>query len=117
MELFVIGNGFDRGHGLPTRYLDFRTFLEDEHGQFLFSFEESFSIYPADTSDPYYHGETYTRNKNILWNELETNLANIDLERIIDDAVRTNLGLEYEYDIIDTLQFHHMREYQYIKEL
>ena len=27
-DLFIIGNGFDIGHNLPTRYWDFRNYLE-----------------------------------------------------------------------------------------
>lgn len=32
MKLFVIGNGFDRDHGLPTRYSDFKKFLSNKYG-------------------------------------------------------------------------------------
>ncbi len=31
-KLFIIGNGFDRAHGLPTSYEDFREFLCEEYG-------------------------------------------------------------------------------------
>lgn len=118
MKLYIIGNGFDRGHGLPTTYSHFRTFLDDEHWQFLMSFEESYSIYQADSSDPYYQADAHNKSRdNLLWNELETNLANIDLERIIDDAVQMDLGLEHENDILDTLEHHHTSEYRYIEEL
>lgn len=118
MKLFIIGNGFVRGHDLPTTYWDFRTFLEDDHWQFLMSFEESYSIYPVDTSDPYYRVNKHKKSRrDLLWYELETNLANIDLDRIIDDAVNMDLGLENEYDVIDTLDHHHTSQYQYIEQL
>ena len=29
MNILVIGNGFDLAHGLPTRYDDFLTFVEE----------------------------------------------------------------------------------------
>ena len=46
MKLFVIGNGFDRGHGLPTGYWDFRTYLENLYPEFLYAFEQHYYIYP-----------------------------------------------------------------------
>ena len=45
MKLFIIGNGFDIGHGLPTRYWDFRNYLEKNYPVFLKSFEEHYYIY------------------------------------------------------------------------
>lgn len=30
-KLFIIGNGFDISHGLPTRYCDFQTYLKKEY--------------------------------------------------------------------------------------
>ena len=33
--LFVIGNGFDRAHGLKTSYWDFRKYLEKYAEDFL----------------------------------------------------------------------------------
>lgn len=47
MKLFIIGNGFDIGHGLPIKYWDFRTFLDLVHPEFLKSFEEHYDIYPG----------------------------------------------------------------------
>ncbi|REE84549.1 abortive infection AbiH-like protein [Paenibacillus taihuensis] len=118
MKLFIIGNGFDRGHDLRTTYWDFRTFLEDEHWQFLMSFEENYSLYPADTSAPYYREDVHKQSRgNLLWYELETNLANIDLDHIVDNADHMDLGLENEYDIIDTLDHYNASQYQYIEQL
>ena len=33
MKLFIIGNGFDKGHGLNTSYWDFRTYLKNMYIQ------------------------------------------------------------------------------------
>ena len=30
-RLFIIGNGFDLNHGLPTRYTDFMNFMKSNH--------------------------------------------------------------------------------------
>ena len=38
MKLFIIGNGFDKGHGLNTSYWDFRTYLKYVSG-ILYAFE------------------------------------------------------------------------------
>ena len=85
MKLYIIGNGFDLAHRLPTQYWDFRTYLENLYPDFLNSFEQHYYIYPKD-ADEY--------KKNLLWNSFESNLANIDEDIIIDDAVRMDLGLE-----------------------
>lgn len=85
MNLFIIGNGFDRGHGLPTNYWDFRSFLENVHPDFLNSFEEHYGIYS---------GMNDTDKGLLLWNEFETNLVNIDEGTIIDNAVRIDMDLE-----------------------
>ena len=78
MRLFIIGNGFDRAHDLNTQYWDFRTYLEDFYPDFLDSFEKHYNIYPNDS-------EKYKRN--LLWNCFETNLANINEDVIIEDAL------------------------------
>ena len=69
MKLYIIGNGFDREHGLSTQYWDFRSFLEDIDPSFLYLFESHYNIYPNSSE---------AHKKNLLWNEFETNLANID---------------------------------------
>jgi len=40
MKLYIIGNGFDREHGLATTYWDFRGYLESCYPDFLSEFEE-----------------------------------------------------------------------------
>ena len=44
MKLYIIGNGFDRAHHLPTRYWDFRTYLAQHYPDFLSLFEENYDI-------------------------------------------------------------------------
>ena len=77
MKLFIIGNGFDIGHNLPTRYWDFRNYLEIHYPDFLYDFEQHYHIYPSMPEE---------RKAELLWNELETNLANIDEDVIIDNG-------------------------------
>lgn len=88
VNLFIIGNGFDRGHELNTTYWSFRIFVEDKDYEFLNSFEEKYSIYPSRVEDK------DRTSRELLWNQLETNLANIDEDDIISNATSMDLGLE-----------------------
>lgn len=109
MKLFIIGNGFDKGHGLKTGYWDFRTYLENLYPDFLYSFEEHYYIYPRMVEGA---------KKKLLWNELETNLANIDEDVIIEQAVSIDMGLEGgDVGIEDTLYEYFTDEYKYIQLL
>lgn len=85
MKLFIIGNGFDIGHGLATQYWNFRTYLEKMYPEFLYAFEEHYYIYPK-MSD--------ARKAELLWNELETNLANINEDVIIENGVNMDMNLD-----------------------
>ncbi|AIQ35986.1 hypothetical protein R50345_15985 [Paenibacillus sp. FSL R5-0345] len=109
MKLFVIGNGFDRGHGLATNYWDFRKYLKNIDPDFLRSFEEHYYIYPRSDEKA---------KREMLWNELETNLANIDEEVIVEQAVNIDMGLESgDVGIEDTLHQYFSDEYEYINQL
>lgn len=106
MQLFIIGNGFDRAHNLPTTYWDFRKYLEDMHPEFLYSFEQEYYIYPNSDDEA---------KKIILWNELETNLANISEDVIVEQAVSIEMGLDGgDVGIEDTLYYHFKDKYGYI---
>lgn len=47
MKVFIIGNGFDKGHDLKTNYWDFRIYLKNMYPEFLNAFEGHYYIYPA----------------------------------------------------------------------
>ena len=109
MKLYIIGNGFDIAHKLPTQYWDFRTYLERRDCDFLHAFEQQYSIYP---------NMSEIEKKNLLWNEFETNLANIDEDVIIENALSIEMGLETgDVGIEDTLYEYFTEEYDYIKNL
>lgn len=109
IKLFIIGNGFDRAHRLPTSYWDFRAYLETHYWEFLHAFEEHYDIYPESDEDA---------KKQILWNELESNLANIDEDDIIAQGVDIDMDLESgDVGIEDTLYSYFSEEYGYINEL
>lgn len=55
---------------------------------------------------------------NLLWNELESNLANIDEDVIIEDGVSIEMNLESgDVGIEDTLYAYFSEEYSYINLL
>lgn len=109
MKLFIIGNGFDKGHGLQTGYWDFRIYLENLYPEFLYGFEQHYYIYPK--SDD-------AAKKKLLWNEFESNLANIDEDIIIENAVSIDMNLESgDVGIEDTLYDYFTEEYKYIEQL
>jgi hypothetical protein len=68
--LYIFGNGFDLHHGLSTSYYDFAKYLQEHHRSINFLLESHFS-YPSSDKD--------------LWRRFEENLANIDIDSILDD--------------------------------
>ncbi|MDZ4417014.1 bacteriophage abortive infection AbiH family protein [Bacillus cereus] len=106
MDLFIIGNGFDLGHGLQTRYWNFLCYLEEHRGNFLWDFEEKYSLWGEGL-------QTY------LWNDLEYNLANIDDIVLTEQMLQsTDLGLESgNVGIEDNLNHYFKVEFKYIEEL
>lgn len=106
MNLFIIGNGFDLGHDLSTKYWDFRCFLEEYRGEFLKDFEDKYSLW----------GEEL---KTFLWNNFEYNLANLNEEIIVEEMYQsTDLGLESgNVGIEDTLDYYFEKDFKYIEKL
>jgi len=69
-KLYIIGNGFDLHHGINTSYKSFADYLKEKNSD-LYSTLESYFMYPAGDND--------------LWCHFEENLANLDLDGIIED--------------------------------
>lgn len=63
--LYVVGNGFDKQHGIPSDYLDFKAFVEF-HDDDVFGWVEEFVLAGED------------------WAHLETALAELDTRSIIE---------------------------------
>ena len=106
MKVFIIGNGFDKGHDLKTNYWDFRIYLKNMYPEFLNAFEGHYYIYPANNEKA---------QRELLWNELEKNLANIDEDVIIDNALQMDMALESgDVGIEDTLYEYFTDQYKYI---
>lgn len=106
MNLFIIGNGFDLGHCLPTKYWDFRMFLEEHQPIFLDDFESKYGFWGKEL-------ETQ------LWNNIEFNLADLQEDILFEQMYQsTDLGLESGYvGIEDTLKYHFREEFNYIEKL
>lgn len=83
-ELYIIGNGFDRAHGMPTGYGDFRRWLL-QNNRFDFIHELQ-SAYPARIKDDY-----------LLWSQFEKALGEYDLDTVI------NWSWENLYLTVDSL--------------
>lgn len=103
MKLYVIGNGFDLAHKIPSAYIDFKNYLEDVNVDFLNRFERQ-----------YYDLHT-------LWKDFESNLPRIFEDNIYDDgmAMGNQLREEHDYDSFtdDGLSYYLEDEYGFINHL
>lgn len=70
-NLFIIGNGFDRAHGMPTGYGDFKRWLIKNNR--LDVIYELQSAYPIQQEDDY-----------LLWSDFERALGKYDLDTVIN---------------------------------
>lgn len=109
MNLFIIGNGFDKAHSLKTDYIDFRDFLYDTYPDFLSAFEEAY-------------GNCLESNRDLvnqsLWRTFEANLCNIVEDFIVESATSFDLGLEGgDVDVEETMMTYREEQYGYIERL
>lgn len=74
-QLFIIGNGFDEAHGLPTDYEDFYRYLAraDENS------DERALLYTLHE----HIGEAFDENNKFLWNDFEKRLGEADFQQDI----------------------------------
>ena len=72
-HLYIIGNGFDRHHGMHTGYLQFREWLEEKAMSVLCTIDELFG---------------YCDNN--WWQYFESNLATAVTSEIVQEEVREN---------------------------
>lgn len=91
-HLYIIGNGFDLYHGLPTSYGNFRDYVK-EHDAKLYDLVDKYFLYNTNSD---------------FWSDFESNLGNFD-----DDLLR-EYGLNYleDYGCVNWRDtFHH--DYQF----
>ncbi|MEQ7799767.1 bacteriophage abortive infection AbiH family protein [Pedobacter sp. ASV1-7] len=87
--LYIIGNGFDLYHGIPSSYWHFRNYVEQKNTELFDALERYF-------------------NPDQLWSDFEATLAELDTDYILDEAANylESYGTENWSDA-----FHH--DYQY----
>jgi hypothetical protein len=75
MKLFVIGNGFDRGHEIPCKYSNFLEYLNDNREDILEAMEKFY----------------YTGEDSELWSDFETSLErDINYDSLTDIIVENS---------------------------
>lgn len=72
MKLWIVGNGFDRAHDLPTGYSDYYKYLIRQHEEWMASMLE------------FYFGNVTGHPGNILWSQLEKALGIYSVDAIYD---------------------------------
>lgn len=118
MNLFIIGNGFDLAHKLPTRYEDFQKYLVSTYPKALNS-NPTFSIASTQMPDG---EEVYDKNEVVAflidiiskaeedgdkWSNVEKSLGELDFEEYFDD-----MSYLYNEDKGDFNYFHQAYDYE-----
>jgi hypothetical protein len=103
--LYIIGNGFDRYHGLDTRYQTFAFYLQDHYSKVHEYLVQYYGLPDLDREEK----ESY---QDPLWADFESALTNLDFETVLDD--NTN----YLPDLAsDNFKDHDWHSYQIAMEL
>ena len=76
--LYIIGNGFDRYHGLDTRYQSFALFLKSKHNCIYEMFTQYYGLPDLDENDK---ASLY----DPLWADFENALAKLDFQSVLED--------------------------------
>ena len=84
MKLYIIGNGFDLYHHLPSTYYDFRDFVKEK--------------------DPFVFGiiEKYFDYTGAFWHAFEENLSELDEFQLIRDILRSLGGDGWDEDALES---------------
>jgi hypothetical protein len=76
--LYIIGNGFDRYHGLSTSYQFFAFFLQERYPEIYDLFTEYYGLPDLDIKNENSYWDP-------LWAQFESALADLDFETVLDD--------------------------------
>lgn len=122
--LYIIGNGFDKAHGLNTDYRGFREYLQNNHPDFLYSFEKLYGFIPLDPTEYGYSKKLQEKWDasvlNSLWSEFEKDMATPDIADMIafSESVVDSMNLESgNIGIQDTMDQYWRKEYGFINQL
>jgi hypothetical protein len=77
--LYIIGNGFDLHHKLPTSYNDFHKHITSHHSDLANIFEDYFN---------------FRTDKNLLWTDFEQDLATFDYNSFFSNHCNIDIGDE-----------------------
>lgn len=87
--LYVLGNGFDLYHELPTRYSHFHKFVKENHKELDFELEKYFELRIKEDKSP----EVSCDEKN-LWTKFEEDLGTFDWKVFYDDNCNIDINDE-----------------------
>lgn len=79
IKLYIIGNGFDKSHKLPTGYDDFHQFVVDNYTDLENLFEEYFQL---------------KTNEKYLWSDFENDLGTFNWKSFFDE--KNNIDIQDE---------------------
>lgn len=123
-SLYIIGNGFDIAHGIPTTYWGFKSYLEHANPEFLLLFEKLYDIEPLDYTEPRYSEDAQERwNKsvnNALWSIFEEAMGHPNISSMEDfsSSILDDMDLETgNIGIQDTMDEYWRNEFGFINEL
>lgn len=125
MKLYVIGNGFDRAHGLKTSYWDFRTYLNTYAEEFLTEFEKLYGFYQMNFDHVPSNKHRLVKKQreeelySLLWQSFEKSIGNPveeEIQTTCDSAVDAMSDIEFG-GIGDTLNAYFEDQFRFILEL
>lgn len=109
-KLFIIGNGFDRAHGMATSYEDFHNFLRDKYN--LTDEDESWLDKPFDIQEDK-HGDSIPDEREIarlfcglvsksenyeLWKDVENDIGVFDYSECFDESCQLETDMDDKFD-------------------
>jgi hypothetical protein len=94
--LFILGNGFDISHGLPTRYSDFKKFLKTKY-----ELDDTTTLIVPQAYDVGHHGDTQYEDNEIAkfiydvlnqfsaddWNDFEASLGRLKFDDFFHEGL------------------------------
>lgn len=87
MKLYIIGNGFDCFHNLPTTYEDFRKYLKEKDEEVYALVNEVYNILNEKSEPNILIGSNEdSYSKLLIWTDFETALGNMDEEYLWEYA-------------------------------
>ena len=123
-NLYIIGNGFDIAHDLDTSYWAFRTYLENNHLDFLLAFEQMYNIQQLDPSEYGYTIEAQKRWDNrvydTLWSSFEKFMGFPNVQEMLDTSTSVLDDMDLDggnYGIKGTMDEYWRSEFGFIRDL